>query len=447
METISRALSRFKREGGREKFIEGCLDRIREPNGQGERAFLKVYAAESLSDARRYDEWQSQARALPPYAGIPVSIKDLFDVKGDATPSGSTFLRNAAPAESDAAAVSRLREAGFIPIGRTNMTEFAFSGLGLNPHFGTPLSPYDRANARISGGSTSGGAVSVADGMATVALGTDTGGSCRIPAALCGLVGFKPTASRILMDGVAPLSPSQDSVGSIGRSVACVAAVDAVLSKQKLMLEAADIAGARLGLPMQYVTDDMDGPTQTAFSRILTLLSDKGVVIVDVPIPELSEIPNINAKGGFPAVEAYKFHSAWIDVHAEEYDQRVLTRILRGKQQTEQDYAALKETRKRLITAVAERTRNVDALIMPTVPLVAPLLKTLEDDDEFTRINLLMLRNPTVVNMLDRCAISLPCHLQGEAPVGFSLVGDHNQDQQLLLLAFNIERVVIDPRQ
>ena len=245
------------------------------------------------------------------------------------------------------------------------------------------------------------------------------------------------------MDGVLPLSPSLDSVGSIGRSVECVAAVDAVLSQQEMILDTADITGIRLGLPMQHVLDDMDEQTQAAFSKILAELANKGVIIIDLSVPELLEIPNINSKGGFPAAEAYKFHAAWIEAHPQHYDQRVLARILRGKQQTEQDYASLIVARDWLIKSVALRTRDIDALIMPTVPLVAPPLDALSDDKEFTRINLLMLRNSTVVNLLDRCAITLPCHGAGEIPVGFTLVGEHDGDKKLLTLAFNIERMVL----
>lgn len=228
--TISDTLSSFAEGASREAAVRGQLDAIETAMGEGPRAFLKVYAAEAKARAQAFDRAAALGTQLPPYAGVTISIKDLFDVAGEVTTSGSVLLAGSAPAAEDAVAVARLKAAGFIPVGRTNMTEFAFSGLGINPHYGTPLNPFDRNGRRIPGGSSSGAAVSVADGMATVALGTDTGGSCRIPAALCGLVGFKPTASRIAMTGTMPLASSLDSIGSIGHSVACCVAVDEVIS-------------------------------------------------------------------------------------------------------------------------------------------------------------------------------------------------------------------------
>ena len=174
-----------------------------------------------------------KANAAPsPYAGIPVSIKDLFDIKGQVTRAGSRALEDSAPAEADAPVVARLRRAGFIVIGRTNMTEFAYSGIGINPHYGTPKSAWNRSVGHVPGGSSSGAAVSIADQMAYGALGTDTGGSCRIPAAYNGIVGYKPTQRRVPLDGGVPLSSSLDSFGPLARSVACCAVLDAVLADE-----------------------------------------------------------------------------------------------------------------------------------------------------------------------------------------------------------------------
>src|SRR5215469_2223473 len=230
------SLAQIKAElagGGKSRgLVEQCLARITDQSGVGGRVFLKVHAADALAAADFYDRARAHGAAPSPFAGIPVSIKDLFDIAGDVTTAGSVVLKDASPAETDAPAVARLRAAGFIPIGRTNMTEFAFSGLGINPHYGTPSNAYDRKAGRIPGGSSSGAAVSITDGMAFAALGTDTGGSCRIPAALCGIVGFKPTASRVPLAGTFPLSPSLDSIGPLAHSVDCCATLDAVLSGQ-----------------------------------------------------------------------------------------------------------------------------------------------------------------------------------------------------------------------
>jgi aspartyl-tRNA(Asn)/glutamyl-tRNA(Gln) amidotransferase subunit A len=197
MPSLAQLKAELARGGKSRGLVEQCLARIADQSGEGGRVFLKVHAADALAAADFYDRIRTRGAAASPFAGIPVSIKDLFDIAGDVTTAGSVALRDAKAAEHDAPAVARLRAAGFIPIGRTNMTEFAFSGLGINPHYGTPLNPHDRPAARIPGGSSSGAAVSVTDGMALGALGTDTGGSCRIPAALCGTVGFKPTAHRV----------------------------------------------------------------------------------------------------------------------------------------------------------------------------------------------------------------------------------------------------------
>jgi aspartyl-tRNA(Asn)/glutamyl-tRNA(Gln) amidotransferase subunit A len=437
--TVQDAARYFVQGGPREAMLRSQLERIQDSAGEGERTFLKVYEREASRLAADFDQAAKQGRSMLPYAGVTVSIKDLFDIAGDVTTSGSVLLKDAPPAKRDAVAVARLKSAGFIPVGRTNMTEFAFSGLGINPHYGTPLNPYDRGSRRIPGGSSSGAAVSVSDGMATVALGTDTGGSCRIPAALCGLVGFKPTASRVPMDGTMPLSSSLDSIGSIGHSVACCAAVDAVISAQPFSIAARDVTSLKIGIPSNYVFDDVDRETGAAFERALARLSKAGVTIVPVETPELLDIPSINAKGGLVAREAYLFHRSWIEAHEAAYDPRVLVRIRRGASQTDADYRDVQKARRSLIERMAERTRGLDAMAMPTVPLVAPTLDDLSGEDEYGRINLLMLRNCTVANMLDRCALSLPCHEPGQAPVGFMLMGEHLGDRQLLETAAALE--------
>jgi aspartyl-tRNA(Asn)/glutamyl-tRNA(Gln) amidotransferase subunit A len=435
-------LAQFAAGRTRESLLEETLGRIADPSGQGSRAFLKVAAQTALAQARIYDGMQKRGERPPPFAGVPVSIKDLFDVEGDVTASGSALLRDAAPASKDAVAVTRLKAAGFIPVGRTNMTEFAYSGLGINPHYGTPLNPFDRERGRIPGGSSSGAAVSVTDGMAAIALGTDTGGSCRIPAALCGIVGFKPTARRIPMQGVMPLSPSLDSVGSLGWTVACCATVDAVLAGEPMPPLRRAAKDIRLGIPSVYVFDDVDRATAAAFEAAISHLSAAGVTVVDLQTPELSEIPGINAKGGFAAYEAYAFHKAWMKERPDDYDPRVLVRILKGEAQSDDDYIVLQAARRSLIERLTKRTGDVDAMVMPTVTIVAPTLTELESDAKYGRVNLQMLRNPTIANLLDGCAISLPCHAPGTAPVGLMLIAGHRDDYRLLAISSCIEGIL-----
>lgn len=428
------------------QLVTDCLTRISSNAGEGARVFLKVYGEQALATADFYDRMRQQGARLNPFAGIPVSVKDLFDVAGDTTLAGSTLLKGAPVAERDARAVSRLRAAGFVVIGRSNMTEFAFSGLGLNPNYGTPLNPWDRATGRIPGGSSSGAAVSVTDGMAYGALGTDTGGSCRIPAAMCGIVGFKPTASRIPLAGAFPLSPSLDSIGPLAHSVDCCATFDAVLSGQGFEpipdLAASDL---NLGVLTHYVTDGLEKAVADNFERALRALTRAGVKLTDIKLPELAELPDINGKGGLSAAESYAVHRPRLANDAARYDPRVLTRIVRGREQDAADYIDLLNIRADFITRVARRIRKFDAVLMPTIPIVAPVLSDLTSDDAYVKANGLALRNPSIVNFIDGCAITLPCHDPGTAPVGLSLFGLANTDADLLSVARVIEpKVAID---
>jgi aspartyl-tRNA(Asn)/glutamyl-tRNA(Gln) amidotransferase subunit A len=425
------------------QLVTDCLTRISSSTGEGARVFLKVYGEQALATADFYDRMRQQGARLNPFAGIPVSIKDLFDVAGDTTLAGSTVLKGGPVADRDARAVARLRAAGFVVIGRSNMTEFAFSGLGLNPNYGTPLNRWDRATGRIPGGSSSGAAVSVTDDMAYGALGTDTGGSCRIPAAMCGIVGFKPTAGRVPLTGTFPLSPSLDSVGPLANSVDCCATLDSVLSGQGF--EPVPDLGARdlnLGVLTNYVTDGLDRTVADNFARALRALAAAGVKLTDVEIPELAELPQINRKGGISAAESYAVHRPRLADDASRYDPRVLTRIMRGREQDAADYIDLLNIRAAFTSRVAQRIRKYDAILMPTIPIVAPILSDLTAQEAYVKANGLALRNPSIVNFIDGCAITLPCHDPGTAPVGLSLFGLANTDATLLSVARVVEPIV-----
>jgi aspartyl-tRNA(Asn)/glutamyl-tRNA(Gln) amidotransferase subunit A len=447
MQTLAQLAAELAGGGSSRGLVEQCLARIADRAGEGERVFLKAHGDDALAAADYCDRLRAHGATPSPFAGIPVSIKDLFDMAGDVTTAGSRVLRDASAATRDAPCVARLRAAGFIPIGRTNMTEFAFSGLGINPHFGTPLNPYDRDAARIPGGSSSGAAVSVTDAMAYGALGTDTGGSCRIPAALCGIVGFKPTARRVPTAGAFPLSTSLDSIGPLAATVACCAVLDAVLAGEPVVeLAPFPLAGLRLAVPQTTVLDGMEPAVAHAFEAALAALRRAGAGIVDIPLRELSELPEINAKGGLPAAEAYAIHRPLIAKAEQMYDPRVLVRILRGQEQDAADYIDLAEARKKFIRRLAAITAPYDALVMPTVPVTAPRLADLEGDDAYRRVNFLVLRNPSIANFLDRCSISLPCHRTGDAPVGLMLIGEHGADRRVLAIAAAIEEVVSPSR-
>ena len=427
------------------KLTEEALARIADPKGEGQRAFVKVWKDQALAAAEASDGLRKAGLVPSPLAGIPVSIKNLCDVAGETTLSGSKALDDAKPATEDAPVVARLRAAGAVIVGSTNMSEFAFSGVGFNPHYGTPGNPADRA--RVPGGSSAGAAVSVADRMAVAALGTDTGGSVRIPAAVCGVVGFKPTARRVPIDGVVPLSTSLDSIGPLANSVEDCAIVDAVfageLGKGPISVpDAAPLAGLRFAIPKHFVMDELDATVAKAFERACKALAAKGVKIEEIDLAELNELPTINAKGGFAASEAYAWHKDLIARRGNVYDPFVHPRIMRGKDMTAADYIELLAKRADLCRRVSAITSNYDAVIMPTCAIVAPTLEEVSTPDGFTKKNLLLLRNTTVGNFLDRCGISLPCHAQGELPVGFMLMGEAMADKRVLAMARSVAPVV-----
>ena len=321
------------------------------------------------------------------------------------------------------------------------MTEFAYSGIGINPHYGTPANPWDRANRRIPGGSSSGAAISVADGMAIAAIGTDTGGSVRIPAALSGLTGFKPTASRVPQDGCFPLSFSLDSIGPLAASVECCALVDAAMAGEApAPLPDIPVSGLRLGVAQTLVLDGLEDPVSAAFEVALTRLSAAGARLIDLPFAILADIPQLSTAGGLAAAEALALHRRDLESRAQEFDHRVAARILNGAKISGADYVDLLHARARLRREADALTAPFDAVLMPTCPRVAPRIADLESDDAaFGEANLAMLRNTAPFNFLDRCATSLPIHRPGEAPAGLMVVGETLGDRRGLAVAKAIE--------
>lgn len=425
--------------------VDDCLKAIEDPAGEGARAFLRVDADQARAVADGYDAIRAKGGALPPFAGIPVAIKDLCDIAGQVTTAGSTVLADQPPATADAPVVARLRAAGFIVMGRTNMTEFAYSGLGLNAHYDTPRSPWDRSTGHIPGGSSSGTAVAVADGMAVIGLGTDTGGSCRIPAAFCGIVGYKPTASRVPLDGVTPLSFSLDSIGPLGRSVDCCAIVDDIFAGGSGVIDNDEVPAdrLRLGVLSDLVLDEMDEVVSAAYNNALSMLSAAGVTLVDVPFPELAEIPYLYRQGGLAAAEAYAWHQELLATRGDEYDQRIRTRIEPGAGASAAYYVEVLQGRKRLIDLAERKLAGLDAYVLPTVPVVPLAIASFDDDDRdyYSHQNLLALRNTSVGNFLDTCAISIPAKAADQAPVGVMLMGRPMGDQALLAAARTVERI------
>ena len=425
------------------KLVEDCLARIADPNGEGQKTFIHVDRDAALAAAAAMDTLRKANAAPSRFAGIPVSIKDLFDIKGQVTRAGSRALDDSAPADADAPVVARLRRAGFVVIGRTNMTEFAYSGIGINPHYGTPKGAWNRGAGHVPGGSSSGAAVSVLDGMAYGALGTDTGGSCRIPAAYNGIVGYKPTQRRIPLDGGVPLSPTLDSYGPLARSVNCCAALDAVLADEPIVpVQPRPIKGMRLAVPMTVALDDLDDAVARTFDHALEALSRHGASIMRIEVPEFLDVGVIGAKGGFAAAESYAWHRFLIASKGDIYDPRVSERIQRGEALTAADYIDMLGARRSLVARAAARLAPYDALVMPTTANTPPRIADLADDKAFGVANLRSLRNCTLINMIDGCAISLPAHREGEVPVGLMLAAPGGADRRIFELAAGMENTL-----
>jgi aspartyl-tRNA(Asn)/glutamyl-tRNA(Gln) amidotransferase subunit A len=399
----------------------------------------------SMSESARKVAKTSVIRSTP-LSGMAVSVKDLFDVKGQTTCAGSVALIEAPPADQDSVAVARMRRAGAAFVGRTNMSEFAFSGVGINPHFGTPANACSGKVKLTPGGSSSGAAISVATGAAWIGLGTDTGGSIRIPAALNGIVGFKNTARLVPTDGVIPLSTTLDTVCALTRSVADAILAHEILAQRHVKRRAAPLSTYRLAVPTTLMLEGMDAHVARTWQRSLDILHDSGANIVELPLLEISQLQQIQAKGGFSQAESYAWHRQLLKQKFQEYDPRVATRIMKGAAMSTCDYLDLKNAREAWIKRMDSAILGFDALLSPTVPMVAPPISELApgfaQDDAFFRVNAELLRNPSVVNMFDGCAISIPCHILGELPVGLMIWAGAMRDDTVLNCALQIEKIL-----
>jgi aspartyl-tRNA(Asn)/glutamyl-tRNA(Gln) amidotransferase subunit A len=420
--------------------VEQALARVADPAGEGARAFVRVYAEGALAEAAHADALRKRGIVRSAVDGLPVSVKDLFDVAGDATRAGSKLLAGAPPARADAPAVARLRAAGAILVGRSNMVEFAFGAVGLNPHYGTPRNPWDRKTGRVPGGSSSGAAVSVADGMCVMGLGTDTGGSVRLPAALCGVAGFKPTARRVPREGAFPLSYTLDSVGPLANTIACCAAYDAVLAGDPdARLAELPVRGLRLLVPRTAVFDGLEPQVARAIDAALAALARAGAALVEQPVPALARDAAYFRHGGLAGPESVHVHRAHLGRLAE-FDPRVAMRVEAGKAMSAAEFVELVSLRQACIRELEALAAPCDALVMPAVPCVAPAIAEADASDEaYMRCNLRILRNARLVNFFDGCAATLPCHAAGEAPVGLMVCGAAMSDRHVLAVARAIE--------
>src|SRR5512134_746282 len=427
------------------RLTEDALERIADRSGEGARAFIKVYAESALAEADFSDRLRRHGVRRSPVDGLPVSIKDLFDVAGDVTCAGSKILSQ--KATTDAAAVARLRAAGAVFVGRTNMVEFAFGTTGINPHYGTPKNPWDRKTGRIPGGSSSGAAVAQADGMCVMALGSDTRGSIRIPAALCGITGFKPTARRVPREGAFPLSYTLDSVGPLANSVACCAAYDAILAGEPVEpLPEVPVKGLRLLLPKSVVREGLDREVKESFENSLERLQGAGAMVTEMPVPAFDRQSEYFKGGGYAGAEAYAIHRKNKE-RLPEYDPRVAKRVLLGADLSAADYVDLGLLRAAFQREVCAALAPFDAFVLPTVPCIAPPIAEVDASDEaYFRWNTRILGIVGLVNFLDGCAASLPCHgrahVPSRAPVGLMVCGPAMSDRRILAVAAAIERAL-----
>src|SRR5262245_42246592 len=414
--------------------LEEALASIANPKGEGARACLTVYsrAAQAAADAS-----DARARAgvtLGPLDGTIISIKDLFDVAGEPTRAGSKVLADAPPPAADAPVVRRLRAAGSVIVAKTNMTEFAFSILGLNPHYGTPGNPADRT--RVPGGSSSGGAVAVADGMCEIAIGSDTGGSVRAPAAFCGIVGFKPSKFRVPTEGAFPLSYTLDSIGPMATTVAQCAAADTVMaSEEPWALEPEPLEGLRLAIPQGRPLADLDKTVAARFADATGALRRAGVRVSDVQFSPLDDMVkvNANAKSPITPIEAFAIHRERLAANGADYDPIVRNRIETARDVLAADYVALIRNREALVRAMDAELSDLDGLVLPTAPIVAPTIAEVSASLEaFIGKNTLGARNTNIINFFDLCAISLPIPRGEGLPVGLMLVARNGQDHKLL---------------
>ncbi|HUI13749.1 MAG TPA: amidase [Xanthobacteraceae bacterium] len=422
--------------------LELALTRIADPKGEGARTCLTVYAREARAAAEAADARAARGARLGPLDGTIVTVKDLFDVAGEPTRAGSKILaEEAAPARADAPVVQRLRAAGAVIVGKTNMTEFAFSGIGANPHFGTPGNPRDRA--RVPGGSSSGAAVAVADGMCEVAIGTDTGGSVRVPAALCGLVGFKPSRQRIPTDGAFPLSQTLDSIGPIASCVEDCAKADAIMAGEPFApIEPITLGGLAFGIAEGMPLDRLDDAVAAAFVSAIARLERADVRVSHEAMPLFDDMAAINARGGISPPEACAIHRDRMARRAADIDPNVRARIERGCAVSQADYAEMMRERARLVRAMDARLSTLDALLMPTTSIVAPTIAEVADTKVFAARNAAVLRNTSIVNFFDLCAISLPLPVRaGTMPVGLMLIARNGQDRRLLRIAAAVEKL------
>ncbi len=428
------------RNSARER-LEAALARIDDPKGEGSRACLTVYREQSKAAAEAADARAKSGISIGPLDGAIVTIKDLFDVAGEVTRAGSKVLAEEGNRQqSTLPSCGDCGPRGAIIAAKTNMSEFAYSGIGANPHFGTPGNPADRN--RVPGGSSSGAVVAAADGMCEIAIGTDTGGSCRIPAALCGIVGYKPSRQRVPTAGAFPLSYSIDSIGPIARSVEACAKADAIMSGEGYRpSNPSSLAGLRVGIAQGAPLEFLDATVTKNFSGALSLLEKARVSISEEKLSLLDDMARVNSKGGVQPAEAFSIHRDLLSRRADAIDPNIRARLERARNVTAADYIDMVRARARLIEQMDARLADLDVLALPTTPIVAPTMAEVAMPEDFARKNAMVLRNTVIANFFDLCAISLPMPGESGLPTGMMLVARNGLDRRLFRIAAALERL------
>lgn len=448
LRTLSQALN--NRDITSVELAKQTLDRAK----QSDSVFLALNDA-LVSQANIIDKARERGESVPPLAGIPISTKDLFNLKGEKTLAGSIVRQALCDAEAeDAEVIKPLREAGLLFAGRTNMSEFAFSGMGKNPHYGTPLSIWDRKTGRLPGGSSSGSAVSVAEGIVVATLGSDTAGSCRIPAAFNGIVGVKPSYGRLSLTGIYPLSPTSDAPGPLANDVDSCYLLDLLMCGQLApnnplpSLNPRDIKSLKLIVPKTKVLDGLDTEVQTAFDNSLQVLRDSGANIRFVEMSSIDDCVDMFANRAVVIHEAYHHHREMLEQHPDQFDPFVGSRLLTGKAISDQQQLERYQEKARIIEQFNQQFRAAggDALLYPTVACIPPAISETGDLDNARSVNLRCLRNTATANYFDGCSVSLPCHKAGTAPVGLMVSAMNGDDEDLYAISAAVERVIKEIR-